>query len=593
MNNKKTTHNDFEEYPKYDDNELDAALRRKMLAGYGRNSRISGEYNLKLSAKCHNGTFVGIKEKNVIAFKGIPYAKPPVKNLRWKPPVMADTDDGIYEAFYFGHSPIQTPWPSEEASYYPNSENCLTLNVWTSAEEEISKGNKAVMVFFHGGSYGWGGTSDPIYNGCNLINDNPDIVLVTVGYRIGIMGFIDFSDVPGGEDYKYSGNLGLLDHVCALKWIHTNIQAFGGDKHNITIFGESAGGGTVSLLPVMQSATGLFNKVIAESGSVALTYSKKECKPLTQKLLKLSGCCDMDDLMALSEEKLAEINMTLNDFNNFPERDGIVIPSDPYKYYEKGMTKDITFMIGTNSDETRYWIREMSYSSNAFIGNLAFRLGIPVMFHNNLKIIEKTDHQYAYDFFEKLSGRKLWRIVEFYNDLLFRVPAVKEACEHSKNGGKSYMYFWKYPSSHKNLGACHAVELSYVFNNLDVTCYTGDNVDKKLAGEVQQMWTNFARCGDPSTANVKWEPYSENNRNTAILDKEIHFEKDPLGSRRKALEPLLKYYINGNCNDLSFSVVPVGYKIAAIVLGIIVIIPTLAALTGRYLYKFFRKIFKK
>ena len=212
--------------------------------------------------------------------------------------------DGVYEAKYFGKSPVQSEWVSEVGSYYPQSEDCLTLNVWTNAAGP--REGKTVMVFFHGGSYGWGATSDPIYDGHHLVEKHPDLVLVTVEYRLGIFGFIDFLEVPGGEAYAESGNLGLLDQVCALQWVRDNVAAFGGDLENVTIFGESAGAGSVSLLPLMAGTQGLFKRIIAESGSVTLTYSREECKKLTRLLLDKSGCATMDELTALSEETLAE-----------------------------------------------------------------------------------------------------------------------------------------------------------------------------------------------------------------------------------------------------------------------------------------------
>ena len=154
----------------------------------------------------------------------------------------------------------------------------------------------------------------------------PDLVLVTAEYRTGIMGFMDFSGVPGGEDYSTSGNLGLLDQVCALEWVQKNIRAFGGDPENVTIFGESAGAGSVSLLPLIEGTDGLFRRIIMESGSPSLTFSREECHSLTEKLLESSGCSDMAGLTALSEETLMELNEDLNDYNNFPERDGVVLP---------------------------------------------------------------------------------------------------------------------------------------------------------------------------------------------------------------------------------------------------------------------------
>ena len=266
---------------------------------FGVNKLLAGDFDPSLAARCHNGTFVGKKtEDGILIFKGIPFAKPPVGALRWKKPRLAGHDTGVYEAYYNGKSPIQTEWETERASYYPQGEDCLYLNIWVNTAN--TEKNKTVMVFFHGGSYGWGGTADPIYDGTNFVRANPDIIMVTVGYRTGLMGFVDFSDVPGGEDYPDAPNLGIWDQIAALRWVKKNIRSFGGNPDAVTIFGESAGGGSVSLLPITPAARGLFRRVIAESGSVALTYSKKECRNFTEKLLKESGARTMDDLMALS-----------------------------------------------------------------------------------------------------------------------------------------------------------------------------------------------------------------------------------------------------------------------------------------------------
>ena len=293
-------------------------IKAKMQALYGENRIIEGAFDETLAVRCGNGTFVGLKNGDVVSYKGIPYAEAPVGELRWKPPVDAMDSNAVREACYFGPSPVQTEWPSEVGSYYPQSEDCLTLNIWTNRSGPSS--GKSVMVFFHGGSYGWGAVSDPIYDGHNLIEKYDDVILVTVEYRLGIFGFIDFSSVPGGEAYAESGNLGLLDQVCALRWIRKNIAAFGGDPDNVTVFGESAGAGSVSLLPLIDGTEGLFRRVIAESGSVALTYGKEECRNLTNLLLEESGCSTMEELTALSEEKLRELNEGLNDYNNFPAR---------------------------------------------------------------------------------------------------------------------------------------------------------------------------------------------------------------------------------------------------------------------------------
>ena len=174
-----------------------AETKAAMRALAGENRALSAVPQGAPAAVCRNGTFVGKKEGDVLVFRGIPFAEPPVGPLRWKDPVPARDGQGIREVYYYGKSPIQTEWPSEVGSYYPQGEDCLTLNVWTNQAGPAA--GKTVMVFFHGGSYGWGATSDPIYDGHNLVQKFPDLVLVTVEYRTGIMGFIDFSGVPGGK----------------------------------------------------------------------------------------------------------------------------------------------------------------------------------------------------------------------------------------------------------------------------------------------------------------------------------------------------------------------------------------------------------
>ncbi len=308
--------------------------KNRIRDSYGVNMTVCGDYDQILSAKCENGIFVGRKSESICEFRGIPFAKPPVGKLRWKAPEPVESSDIVMQAYYNGKSPIQTEWPSEQASYYPQGEDCLYLNIWKNLDDTTP--DKPVMVFIHGGSYGWGGTADPMYDGKNFVSAHPDIILVSIGYRIGLMGFVDLSYFEGGEDYPDAPNLGILDQIEALRWIQRNIRAFGGNPKNVTIFGESAGGGSVSLLPMIPCAKGLFCRVIAESGSVALTFSKEECREFSKKLKHMSGAQSVSQLQRLSEFDLQQINEKLNQYNNFPQRDGKLIPLNPYKPYENG-----------------------------------------------------------------------------------------------------------------------------------------------------------------------------------------------------------------------------------------------------------------
>ena len=536
---------------------------------YGQNNEITSEYNTNLSAVCNNGIFVGKESNGVVAFKGIPYAEQPIGNLRWKEPVPAEDSEKIYEAYYFGKSPIQSEWVSEVASYYEQGEDCLYLNVWTNGNN--SSKDKTVMVFFHGGSYGWGGTSDPIYDGQNLVEKYDDIILVTVGYRTGIMGFIDLSSVEGGDTYETSGNLGLLDQIEALRWIQKNISAFGGNPDNVTIFGESAGGGSVSLLPLIEDTDGLFNRIIAQSGSIALTYSTEECQNLTEMLLEETNCSNMQELLSLSTEELMKANEKLNDYNNFPERDGVVLPKDLYAAYASGVTANVDMLIGTNSDETRYWIREMGYYTDLLDGMTIYSLGLPIMYENDIGEISEADMQYVKSFMDLQKDKKIWNITEFYNEILFRVPALKQAELHASNGGNAFVYHWTYPGSDETVGACHAIELSYIFNNLHETIYTGNKVNEVLANTAQDMWINFARTGNPSTDEIEWEAYNSDTKITMLLGEKIEAVSNYKGEQAELIEPLLKYGINGCYSQLSFNV-PHVYKIAGVALGTILVI---------------------
>jgi len=529
---------------------------------WGENRQITGDYDPALAAKCTNGTFVGRRKGSLLVFRGIPFACPPVSELRWKKPRPVPDGDDICEAYYNGKTPIQTEWRTERASYYPQGEDCLYLNVWTAPEEHPD--GKTVMVFIHGGSYGWGGTADPLYDGENFVRAHPEIVLITVGYRVGLMGFVDFSQVDGGEDFPDAPNLGIWDQIEALRWIRRNAPAFGGDPEKVTIFGESAGGGSVSILPFIPEAKGLFRRVIAESGSVALTYSKDECAEFTDRLIKETGAVNMQDLLLLDESKLMEFNEKLNFYNNFPQRDGVLIPDDPYLLYREGRTADIDILIGTNADETNYWINEVG-------GFIPFRLGLPIQYENNLRLLKKEDRERARQYMKMHPGFSLWKISGFFTEIMFRLPAVRQAEEHSRNGGKVFMYYWKKRSRLPYLRACHAVELAYVFGNTEDTIYTGEPADPALSRQVQDQWVRFAETGDPGTESLPWPAYETEDRWTMVLDDASGAEQDPLSAERKVLDPILEYRLNASYANMDFNV-PFVWKAAGKILLFIALI---------------------
>ena len=542
---------------------------------YKKNNILTEIPDNSFPIKCINGTFIGKIEKEIISYKGIPFAKPPIKNLRWKPPVDCERSDSIYEAYYFQKSPIQVSDPGEDASFYEIGEDCLYLNIW-KYNDNIK--NKAVMVFIHGGAFGWGGSVDPLYDGHNFVKEHKDIIFVTITYRLSILGFLDLTQIKGGENYKESPNLGLLDQIQAIKWVNLNIENFGGDKNNITIVGESAGALSVTVLPLIKGAKGLFKRIISQSGSFAWCITREEGKKLIDRLKsvlkKKTKELNVEYLLNLSEEEIIKLNQQLNFFCLPPMRDGYLIPEDCYGAVEKGAYNGIDIIIGNNADEIRYWIQECgSY--------FLYKILIKILIENIITYRIKPNGEQIFQKFKEIVKENTND--NFLVDLFFRIPALKISKIHSKNNGNIYLYNWTYPSSHKNYGACHAVELAYVFNNLEEAHFIGTkNINYKLAEISQDMWSNFAKYGNPSTNEYIWKKYDSENNFCMNFGKEIKLEQSKFSKERNLIiENLLNQYISFEYTSLSFNV-PTIRNMLYLFLFILSII--LALLINKYFY---------
>ena len=279
----------------------------------------------------------------------------------------------------------------------------------------------------------------------------------------------------------------------------------------------------------------------------------------------------MKDLLSLSEEELIKINNDIIDYSNYPERDGINLPIDLYAEYKSGKGKDIDMLLGSNQNEVRYWITAMGYFSNLISGETIYKLGFPILFETDLKKMSLEDKQNVYDFKKIQNGTKTSKIEEFYNEIVFRIPMNKQAEYHSDAGGNTYVSYWTFPGKNKELGAFHGVEIPYILNNLNESSDVGDDINIDFVNEVQDMWVNFARTGNPSTTKNTWEQYNSDTRKTMFLGEEIKMEEDYKSEQRELIEPLLKYYINGNFLNMSFDVFQV-YKLAAIAISSLAII---------------------
>jgi len=298
-----------------------------------------------LVAKTGSGKVEGeLKESGILVFKGIPYAKPPVGELRFKPPQPPKPWSYTFKAGMFGPVAPQAENEIGSTAAQEQSEDCLSLNVWTPAADGK---HRPVMVWIHGGGFTNGSGSDDWYDG-STFTERGDVVVVTLNYRLGALGFLYLGGV-GGPEYAQSGNLGLLDQVAALKWVRDNIAAFGGDPGNVTIFGESAGSMSVCTLMGMPAARGLFQKAIGESGALNLINNRNFASGITRQFMSYAGVTDMAGLLSLTTEKILKAQSDLLDREGRvgtplgPVIDGSVLPEPPLHAIANGSAAKVTF----------------------------------------------------------------------------------------------------------------------------------------------------------------------------------------------------------------------------------------------------------
>ena len=542
-----------------------SALEQEMSALYGENKVIEGTYPDSLAVRVANGIFVGQRDGELLAFKGIPYALQPTDDRRWQIAKPEPDSRLVREAKYFGHSAIQSRSEGNAASLYPQGEDCLTLNVWTAADG-MRMARRPVMVWIHGGSYVSDGTSNPRNWGDKFVKAHPEVVFVSINYRLGLLGFLDLSQLPDGKAYARSGNLGLLDQVEALRWVKRNIAAFGGDPDNVTIMGHSAGAGSVALLASIDEAQGLFRRAIMQSGSVAFTSSREDCQRLTQRVLDATGAKTVADLQGLSQDEIIALNDEVGQFYRFPERDGQLIPEDPYSRFD-GFNAGIDMLIGTTADEARYWIDAMG-------GEEDFDMATWLWSRYIVMSVDSAQRSSANRF---LSDGDVNNTsfsspsVEFLNELMFRGPAIEMAQRHAASGGKTYMYTWLEPVGEPVYGACHGCEVCYVLNT-GRQIKDGNAPDTLLASRVQQMWVNFATTGNPSIQGHHWPAYETTQRASMMIARDIlEVENDRLGNQRRLIAPLMREYISPIFSDLLdkapwYLGIAVGTLIAALLL---------------------------
>ena len=532
----------------------EAAEHKKIVRSwYGENKAITDDnYDKALAVKCVNGTFVGKQVDSTIVFRGIPYVgKQPVGELRWKAPVDVVPCDSVYEAYYNAKSACQPE--VEVSSLYYQDENCLYLNVWKAATEREQAGpkgkpvknaeeKKPVIVWIHGGAYAYGGTVDPLYDFHNFVEENPDVIIVSAAYRLGVLGFLHLSHLPDGKDYPDAQNLGLMDQLQALKWVHENIAAFGGDPSNVTIMGESAGGGSVTNLSLIKGAHQYFNKVIALSGNPCLSISTENAIATTNELMEELDCKTVADLQKVDAQKLVEVATEVAPLRNVPVRDGQLLPLDPWKAIANGAVKDITYLHGVNKDELNFFLVTMG-------GPEPFIEWFDESKMKKMALMTDKEKALVESYWKDVKGEDYEPYCKWFSQLIFNAPCIRLSEEQTKAGGKSFTYYFTVESALPMMKCGHGMALAPLFKHPELDGDTGRPFDETFSKTMRKMWVQFAKTGNPSISAElspdgkakEWPLYDLKDKQVMVFDEfNIHPEKE---SQRKIVDWERTYFL--------------------------------------------------
>ena len=458
------------------------------------NRPVRGEYDAAYAVRTKTGAYVGFKQKKAVYYLGIPYAKPPVGELRWKAPEPLPESDAAFEAKHFGASAIQVEHEGSILKYHRQSEDCLTLNICVGRGNTQEK--KPVIVLFHPGDFSFGGTIDPLMDVERFINGHPDFVFVSFNYRLGIFGFIDFSEIPGGESRPDTLNLGLLDQIAALKWVKENIAAFGGDHNRITAMGFESGACSISLLAVCEQAKGLFRKAFIFFGSPESANDKPDAsRALAKDLLRETSTTTMEELLRLPTEQLKKASQKLWQNVIVPTCDGKLIPGDVFDAYRSGAVSCKEFILGIPSDERQIY--------KSFIGAKKYEDFI----------LGRTDEILSY-----LDDATSDAVNAYIKEQMAVMPEIEAkakffeqwtalciyygANELSIGGSKVHLLYWDRKPLLKNLGAGTVDVAASFLGNLDASLLYGNvmNFDlsdmllaflkKYVSGEKMRLYNN-------------------------------------------------------------------------------------------------------
>jgi para-nitrobenzyl esterase len=453
------------------------------------------------------GMVAGTTDSGISVFKGIPFAAPPVGELRWRPPQEAPSWQSIRDATAFGPicpqapRPVGSPWREK----LPESEDCLTINVWTPNAAAGAK--LPVMVWIYGGGFREGGSAAPLYDGTELAQRG--VVVVTFNYRLGWLGFLDLPALAAENPDEPVGNYGLMDQIAALKWVQQNIAQFGGDPANVTIFGESAGGMSVNDMMVSPLARGLFHRAISESGLGLITTPTAEAAQKAAQDFATehgaggeTGAEQLKDLRALSVYAIVHREPKIDAAVISPMVDGKVLTDKVAKSFAEGKIAKADYIAGSNSNEATL-MRYLEMDSDALLKPLGDYVG-------TVRKVYESDGKLDDDEF----------VSQLFDDGLFASGAQGFAHFVAKAGGDARVYYFGYVADALKLnwrGVPHGGELVYVWglhglandpNTARIAAAASDK-DKRVIAMMQTYWTNFAKTGDPNGARLPQWPLTK------------------------------------------------------------------------------------
>ncbi|MFT3716768.1 MAG: carboxylesterase/lipase family protein [Gordonia sp. (in: high G+C Gram-positive bacteria)] len=496
--------------------------------------------NDRLTVETTNGPVRGKYAGEADVWLGLRYAAPPTGDLRFRHAREPHPWTEPADATRFGAVCPQPGMPVIDlGTATRQSEDCLYLNVWAPPGAAERGDHCAVMVWFHGGAYIAGSGSQPLYDGTSLVRTSVDdgipTIIVTVNYRMGVFGFSDFSSMGSGAE-QYDANCGMSDCLQALHWVHQNIERFGGDPSNVTIFGESAGGGIVTTLMAMPAAEGLFCRAIAQSSPATSVYDSERAARYARLVLDELGPVDRAPASSLRRAPVGALIMAgTRVFDTVPSDypgtiafapfiDDDLIPRHPVEAIRSGDALDVPLMIGTNRDETSMfrWMetplmpvtQEQVDAMFEFIAQERPDLAIP----DAGDVLETA---YA------KGGRKSMRVSR---DLGFRMPAIWIAEAHCHRAPVHlYRFDWATPLFRVlGIGATHATELTYVWGNpssskVDISYRLGGRkTGEKVSRRMQQRWLNYANHGNPvsTESTAYWDPYTGADQHSLLIGAE-------------------------------------------------------------------------